>query len=170
MLQQKHRNWSSIDYQIYEIFNTSFHKRLANVGTRFHQDLKFLKQVKQRLVEYCEPVYKVLAANTSQIYTLIDRSPPLRLTSDYDPTETVEINPLLCALTRLRVEAFENIFRVRMYPGLCNRYRNNVSPPWQVGMWAFSPYTFNPAFCSERKSKYNIPWKILGIKDSYRFD
>ncbi len=100
---------------------------------------------------------------------LIENYKAVILTSEHTPRETVYLDALLCLVSRLQAEVFDNIFRIKMFPVLCDQYRNKTLPSQEVerNLKKFRPHKFNSAFCSEGKSRYGIPWKILGMIDAY---
>ncbi|XP_078614271.1 galactose-3-O-sulfotransferase 2-like [Branchiostoma floridae x Branchiostoma japonicum] len=53
-LEVKHRQWSNVDYQLYDYFNKTLWKKILQEDDDFHQEVRHFEQVLQSTTTYCE--------------------------------------------------------------------------------------------------------------------
>ena len=51
-----HQSWSSIDYQIYDHFNRTFWKKVAQQSSDFHFEVTFFKKIQEHVAWFCSSV------------------------------------------------------------------------------------------------------------------
>ena len=114
-LMNKLTNWSSVDAIFYKTFNESLWKNVAQYGEDFWEELKFYKNQKLRIAQFCSPFIEnqMKFCNVSDLeeYVEIPRSPW---------SEAFKIDVVWCIVSKLDLTIIKNTIRVKQYPELCD--------------------------------------------------
>ena len=114
-LVNKLTNWSRVDTVLYKTFNEILWKKIAQYGEDFWKEVKFYKNQKLRIVQFCSPFIenqmKFCNVSDFQKYLVIPRSPW---------SEAFKVDIVWCIVSKLDLTIIKNTIRVRQYPELCD--------------------------------------------------
>ena len=115
VLVEKLTNWSRVDTVLYKTFNETLWKNIAQYGEDFWEELKFYKNQKLRIVQFCSP--------------FIERQMKFCNVSEFEEHLEIPISPwstafkiavVWCIVSKLDLTIIKNTIRVKQYPELCN--------------------------------------------------
>ena len=114
-----HRNWSNVDYALYEHFNQSLWRQIQNEGESFQQELILYRKYLRRTRDYCLPMYDLLRKNKTQINWLYNNMKPLTFQATKFHAD-FSVDVVFCTLARVDIAQFYNIMKVNAFPQLCD--------------------------------------------------
>ena len=159
-LQEKLTNWSRVDAMLYETFNETLWRNIAEHGEDFWDELEFYKKQKEKIFDFCSPFLKTKKeyCNISDLgqYMEIPGSPW---------GNPFKIDVVWCVMSKISTMILRNIIRVREYPELCD----NIVPVENYRYFLKSrtrpEVILQPNHCSTNKtsegSTFRLPVPVL---------
>ncbi|XP_078660075.1 galactose-3-O-sulfotransferase 3-like [Branchiostoma floridae x Branchiostoma belcheri] len=80
-LKQKHKDWSYVDYALYDHFNKSFWKRVNSAGNDFSGEVKYFKDLNAKIQRFCRD--PCLSENQKLVLSKTRWSPEFTISSDF---------------------------------------------------------------------------------------
>ena len=166
LLRQKLTQWNEIDVKLYELFNQTLWKNIAQYGEDFWQEVEFFKSQRDRTLAFCPPVL-----NHTNAYFNISHLRENILIPASSWGREVKIDNTWCLVNQIAGLIFKNIFRINQYPELCKANLMNTS----LRTFFISKKNFtvklNSKYCSKSRTSskhyFQLPLPILMDKDAY---
>lgn len=160
------RNWSSVDFQLYQMANRSLWWQVSEYGQDFWNEFDFFRNQKKRIFKFCKPVLHLAKIDSSKLKLLLEQEISLTV-PDSSWGRSYNIDPVWCLMSQIDQSVFRNILRVKGHPELCGLIQNSNS----VGLREFdiaidsSRVWLNPDYCSQNttsdNSSFQIPMSVL---------
>ena len=161
-----HRNYSAVDYEIYEYFVTELMNSIR-LEDRFWEEFYVFKNIKENVQLYCDGVLERIKRDATLIYKLVENDEK----EDFDPApwgELFSVSAVDCAVMKLRTIVHRNLMKLRQFPELC-RYKIKRTVPILKGItWHVygESLIMHPAYCDSPVVD-GISLKVLAQQSSY---
>ena len=159
-LVDKLTNWSRVDTMLWETFNETLWKNIAQYGEDFWEELTFYRNQKERIVQFCSPFIEsqMKWCNVSDFKEYLD-------IPDSSWGAAFRIDVVWCMVSKFDLTIIKNTIRVRQYPELCD----NIVPITNYRLFRKSrtrpEVMLHPAHCSSNKmsegSSFRLPLSVL---------
>ena len=117
------RNWSSVDFRLYQMYNTSLWRQVSEYGQDFWDELDFYQTQKIRMFDFCQPVINMVKEDPNKVTKLLDSDESLKIHESPWGHE-YKIDYVWCLMTKIHTLALRQMIRVKDYPELCKNITN----------------------------------------------
>ena len=159
-LLQKITNWSRVDAMLYKTFNETLWKNVAQYGEDFWEELKFYKNQKERILQFCSPVLNSPGKyfNTSNLYKHV-------IVPNFLWGNEFKIDNVWCMVNQMTDLILQNTIRVKQYPELCSQTRTEADiRDFHISRTELS-VVLHPNHCSDNRTSlrhtFQLPVPIL---------
>ncbi|XP_078617280.1 galactose-3-O-sulfotransferase 2-like [Branchiostoma floridae x Branchiostoma japonicum] len=119
-LEQSHRNWSNVDYELYEHFNRSLWERITKQGPDFAEEVHNFRQIVSAVAAYCDAAGSGDGAVGHEL--LVERS---------KWSEAFTVDHAFCTKLQMQWQDWYHVLKKahRLPPGVSNETRDTIGYP-----------------------------------------
>ena len=153
-------NWSRVDSMLYETFNETLWKNIAQYGEGFWDELKFYKNQKEKIFNFCSPVLNSPVKN----FNVSNLDEHILIPKSHWGNE-FQIDNVWCMVNQMTDLVLQNTVRVKQYPELCNHTRTEADiRDFHISQTDLN-VVLHPNHCSDNKTSlrhtFQLPVPIL---------
>ena len=170
MWENKIIRWSVVDFKLYSKFNETLWREISGYGQSFWKEVDFFKAQTRRIHEFCRQILKLILKHSAQARILLQSEEHIIIPGSPWGGE-YRIDHVWCLMSKMNLNAFKTIIRVKQYPELCDQIStsddggNNLSFNKFKKLRNETLVKMNPLFCSNNLTQdfhsYQVPVEIL---------
>ena len=166
----KIKRWILVDFKLYSKFNETLWREISGYGQSFWKEVDFFKAQTRRIYKFCSQIFNLILKHSAQVRILLQSEDHIVIPGSPWGAE-YRIDQIWCLMSKMNLNAFKNIIRVKQYPELCDQLSISDDSGKNLSLNKFKKFRngtlveMNPLICSKNLTKdfssYQVPVEIL---------
>ena len=164
------RRWSNVDFKLYRKFNETLWSEISEYDESFWKELGFFRVQTRRIHNFCSQIMNLVMRHPKVAKILLQSEQHITIPGSPWGGE-YRIDHTWCLMSKINLNAFKNIIRVKQYPELCEQLSPGEDGGNYLSLNKFQKFRnetlvkMNPLYCSKNLtstfSSYQVPLEIL---------